>query len=185
MLLEAYPASIVEKTHDGKSALAIAKATATKSHPNYALIKALEEELQSYGGSSLVEAANVVPERVSSNDTFDSVPQRRPQRKKKARKARTSNTPTTTKRIKKEGATRGVAGLETPAAADLLLNFARTNVVPNVVLDVVPKLEPEDDTKPHGPTQVAEMHHVLPHVVPKLEPELDIKPHTIMQVAEV
>ena len=43
MLLEANPASLRAITNDGKTPLALANSTATKSHPNYALIKALEE----------------------------------------------------------------------------------------------------------------------------------------------
>ena len=45
MLLEAYPESLNAMTGDGKSLLHLAKKTATKSHPNYALIAELEKHM--------------------------------------------------------------------------------------------------------------------------------------------
>lgn len=45
MLLEAYPQSLHERTSNGQSLLELAKQTATKTHPNYALIAELEQQL--------------------------------------------------------------------------------------------------------------------------------------------
>lgn len=46
MLLEANPSSLTAKTDDGNTILSLAKATATKKHPNHSLIKAIETALQ-------------------------------------------------------------------------------------------------------------------------------------------
>jgi len=46
MLLQVNPASLFAKTGDGRSLLGLAQSTATKSHPNYALINEIERRLQ-------------------------------------------------------------------------------------------------------------------------------------------
>ena len=46
MLLEVNPASLFAETDDNRSLLALAKGTATKSHPNYALISEIERRLE-------------------------------------------------------------------------------------------------------------------------------------------
>jgi hypothetical protein len=42
MLLDAYPGSLHERTRDGKSLLDLAESSATRSHPNFALIETLK-----------------------------------------------------------------------------------------------------------------------------------------------
>ena len=56
MLLEANPSSLFAKTGDGKSLMDLAKETATKSHPNFALIAELERHLELGGGATYAEA---------------------------------------------------------------------------------------------------------------------------------
>lgn len=46
MLLQVNPASLIAETDDGRTLLVLAKNTATKSHPNYALINDLERRFQ-------------------------------------------------------------------------------------------------------------------------------------------
>ncbi len=46
MLLEVNPGSLFAETDDNRSLLALAKGTATKSHPNYALISEIERRLE-------------------------------------------------------------------------------------------------------------------------------------------
>ncbi|CAB9498038.1 expressed unknown protein [Seminavis robusta] len=189
MLLEANPGAILEKTNEGSTVLGIAKATATKSHPNYALINALQEELKKYGGAALLATAAGVPERVGSNDTLDS-PVARRQSKRKAKKGRSNITPAS-KRSKHSVAKHSVS---TPAAADLLLHFCHTSQ------NIVPKTEPEEEPlllhlshSSHGMTEPEEsllLHFSHPShstAVVKTEPyaEEDFKPHAITQVAEV
>jgi Ankyrin repeats (many copies) len=50
LLLDANPLSIFEKTGDGKTALDLAKATATATRPHHVLIKALQKEERKYSG---------------------------------------------------------------------------------------------------------------------------------------
>lgn len=52
MLLDASPSSLHELTKDGQSLLSLAMSTATKSHPNFALIRKLKEELHKAGVST-------------------------------------------------------------------------------------------------------------------------------------
>jgi hypothetical protein len=56
MLLEANPSSLFAKTGDGKSLMDLAKDTATKSHPNFALIAELERQLELGGSATYTEA---------------------------------------------------------------------------------------------------------------------------------
>ena len=126
MLLEANPAALHDKTSDGHTLLTLAKTTATKSHPNFALIKELETMLSSCGPhlqvlytSSFQETDSSARSRLGSNDSAHTAhgfgitsqvvgtPQlvdsaNRP-RKRKAR------------------------ALATPAAANLLLNFSKVD----------------------------------------------------------
>jgi hypothetical protein len=67
MLLEVNPSSLYEKTNDGSTLLSLATKTATKSHPNYALIADLRRRLNFAVGPSY----HAVPSRVSSNDKTD------------------------------------------------------------------------------------------------------------------
>lgn len=46
MLLQVNPASLFAKTDDGRTLLVLAKSTATKSHPNYALISEIEKRVK-------------------------------------------------------------------------------------------------------------------------------------------
>ena len=71
MLLEANPASLTSKTNDGSTLLSLAASTATKSHPNYALIDELKRHLHAAGH---YEAAAEIPSRVSSDDTTEVKP---------------------------------------------------------------------------------------------------------------
>jgi hypothetical protein len=64
MLLDINAASLHSKTDEGESCLDLAVKTATKSHPNYALIDDLQKRLRSTGGMYYHDA----PTRVSSND---------------------------------------------------------------------------------------------------------------------
>ncbi len=66
MLLEVNPNSLHDTTKDGASLLDLAIKTATKSHPNYALIDDLRRRLHLSG-----EGPYISPNRVSSSDTSD------------------------------------------------------------------------------------------------------------------
>ena len=58
LLLDANPHSIVERTNNGKTALDLAKATATATHPNFTLIKALATAtLNQLNGITLIHNA--------------------------------------------------------------------------------------------------------------------------------
>jgi hypothetical protein len=46
MLLQVNSASLFAETHDGRTLLVLAKSTATKSHPNYALISEIERRVK-------------------------------------------------------------------------------------------------------------------------------------------
>jgi hypothetical protein len=46
MLLQVNPASLFAETDDGRTLLVLAKSTATKSHPNYALISEIEKRVK-------------------------------------------------------------------------------------------------------------------------------------------
>ncbi|CAJ1937892.1 unnamed protein product [Cylindrotheca closterium] len=64
MLLAVHPESLVAKTNDGQSLLALAIGTATKSHPNYALIDAIRTKLDGIGvGMSVPNGMAVSPRR--------------------------------------------------------------------------------------------------------------------------
>ena len=49
MLLEVNPQALFHRTKEGSSLLDLAKATATKAHPNFALIKELERQMRAFG----------------------------------------------------------------------------------------------------------------------------------------
>mmetsp|Transcript_11448 Transcript_11448/g.21163 ORF Transcript_11448/g.21163 Transcript_11448/m.21163 type:complete len:447 (+) Transcript_11448:521-1861(+) len=66
MLLDVNPSSLVAKTNDGDTLLSLAIKTATKSHPNYALIDDLRRRLDLNG-----VLHHYIPHRVSSNDTTE------------------------------------------------------------------------------------------------------------------
>ena len=126
LLLDANPSALLAKTNDGKTALGLAKATATVSHPNFALIKALEEEIQRCAGAAFPEGADMLPVRVSSIDSIDLVSQGPASKQRRARKSRITTTPAS-KRLKQEEIC--FPFIETPAAANLLLHFSRNSNV--------------------------------------------------------
>jgi len=53
MLLDAYPESLFAETNEGHTLLSLAKSTATKTHPNFALVDMLKRELarRGHGGT--------------------------------------------------------------------------------------------------------------------------------------
>jgi hypothetical protein len=114
-------------TNDGNTALSLAKSTATASHPNYALIKALEGELQLVGGGvTSLEVAPVLPARVGSTDTIDKTPKRSGKTQPNSRKRQKASTRAhAAKRTVQTGS--GLSVIETPAAANLLLHFSRNS----------------------------------------------------------
>lgn len=127
MLLAANPASIREVTNDQKTALQLARTTATRSHPNYALIRALQEALPEGGDGVGIpsNAAAIVPTRVSSNDSAESNEEKTTKKRKAKGKHGATKTP---RKRKRSGVKREITGLgtiETPVAADLLLHFSR------------------------------------------------------------
>lgn len=81
LLLNANPASLFATTNDGHTLLSLATSTATKSHPNYALIDDLRNRLDFAGtqqGRQLRMPTSIrggdihtVPNRVSSEETTD------------------------------------------------------------------------------------------------------------------
>lgn len=123
----ANPASIREVTNDQKTALQLARTTATRSHPNYALIRALQEALPEGGDGVGIpsNAAAIVPTRVSSNDSAESNEEKTTKKRKAKGKHGATKTP---RKRKRSGVKREITGLgtiETPVAADLLLHFSR------------------------------------------------------------
>jgi len=70
LLLRAHPASLFAKTNDGQTLLALAKATRTKTHPNYQLIAELQRLLQVSAGAEpwlrIPPAAEIVPPCMST-----------------------------------------------------------------------------------------------------------------------
>lgn len=71
MLLKANPGSLKARTNEGQTLLSLAMKSATKSHPNYALIDELQRNLHEAGKRERIDN---VPIRVSSDDTNDSKP---------------------------------------------------------------------------------------------------------------
>jgi len=115
-----------------------------RTHPNFRLIESLKEALQNssggYGGRAVaLDAASIVPARVSSNDTADSDGSNTTPATKKTRKRKPAaqGKRAATRRVKTEpmDSTPAAAAtimnpatavnMETPDAADLLLQFAR------------------------------------------------------------
>jgi hypothetical protein len=95
MLMAVYPASLYETTNSGHTVLSLATSTATKSHPNYALIDELNLQMQqaharshhhlttplmagSYSAHALVssEESDASRGRLDSNDSDKSLPPR-------------------------------------------------------------------------------------------------------------
>lgn len=68
MLLEVHPQALDAKTNDDKSLLGLATGTATKSHPNYALIGDLRRRLSR---ARIEQGRRGGPQRVGSNDSQD------------------------------------------------------------------------------------------------------------------
>ena len=84
MLLAVNPGSLYERTNDGRTLLDLAKAKATKSHPNYALVDELNRQIQHC--PVLLTPAAVVSEesdaasrdRLDSNDSDKTLSKKRP-----------------------------------------------------------------------------------------------------------
>ena len=137
MLLAANPDCIIARTDDGMTLLSLAQSTATASHPNYRLIGTLREALQQAGctGAAL-DAASVIPARVSSGDASsdssksNEEPKVAKQKQKQKRKPKKAAGKRSTKHIKIKQEVlenHGTNNLDTPGAADLLLHFATAN----------------------------------------------------------
>ena len=70
MLLAVNPESLMSKTNDGQTLLSLAINTATKSHPNYALIDALRTKLDGIGvGMAVPRGISVSPRRAGARST--------------------------------------------------------------------------------------------------------------------
>lgn len=78
MLLQANPSSLHAKTGDLKSLMDLAKETATKSHPNLALIEELERQIEEYKGTSIMETplecSEVLPSKLFNSDVTTPCP---------------------------------------------------------------------------------------------------------------
>lgn len=117
--------SIFSTTNGGMTLLGLAKKTATRSHPNYALIRALTKKIREAGGEEAERGLlDLLPARVSSEDTADS-----PSRVKKR---------SIIKRVKRSGkctrnpgqvAVKEEEDFEDPA--NLLLHFSRNSSSPS------------------------------------------------------
>ena len=143
MLLDANPASIHEVTNDRKTALQLAKDTATRSHPNFALIEAIEAALgkgkRSAARKASVQAA-IVPARVSSADSAESKnggagKKRKARATSRAAKSK-KKTPNKKRKQGDQVQAAGIEAMETPVAADLLLHFSRSN---NAAIESTPE----------------------------------------------
>ena len=88
MLLAVHPGSLHEKTNEGHTLLDLATSTATKSHPNYALVDELNRQMQHRPTTTLMAtpAALVTSSeesdatsrgRLDSNDSDKSLPKKR------------------------------------------------------------------------------------------------------------
>jgi hypothetical protein len=124
MLLEAHPGSLTSKTNDGQTLLTLAVSTATKSHPNYALIDELKRALVDAGQLQLLQHGDrhldSFPTRVSSDDTNDNdVAIGSPTSKQNT--ASTSHTPRTRSRKRK-------VTVDEDDPADLLMHFSRHQI---------------------------------------------------------
>jgi hypothetical protein len=124
MLLQANPASIFATTNDGMTLLGLAKSTATRSHPNFALINALTRAVDDAGSyDQAAGSVAFVPARVSSDDTADetsSKPKATTRKGKKKAAKRSAATRTVSQRSQEDEAS---SGMDNPA--DLLLHFSR------------------------------------------------------------
>ena len=71
MLLSVYPVCLFEKTNDGHTLISLATCSATKSHPNYALIDELNRQMELAACGSLVseESDYASRGRLDSNDS--------------------------------------------------------------------------------------------------------------------
>jgi hypothetical protein len=104
MLLRVNPEALRCTTYDGSTLLSLATTTATKSHPNYALIDELRRQLEEAGLN------NEFPVRVSSDDTNEDDDKK------------VATTTTTTKRRSRK---RKVTADDGDDPANLLLHFSR------------------------------------------------------------
>ncbi len=91
MLLQVNPASLFAKTDDGRSLLDLAQSTATKSHPNYALINEIERRLQ-IASLAVMNQLNVQDQtterfrRDDANSATNNVPSVQPKRRSKRKR---------------------------------------------------------------------------------------------------
>jgi hypothetical protein len=109
MLLRVNPNALKCTTKDGSTLLSLATTSATKSHPNYALIDELRRKLEEAGLNN-----ELFPVRVSSNDTNED---------DNDKKVATTTTTTTTKRRARKRKVTADDGDDDPA--NLLLHFSR------------------------------------------------------------
>jgi hypothetical protein len=137
MLLSVNPASLYERTNKGETLLSLATSTATKSHPNYALIDELNRQLHISQDSSHAFASLAAPVsaeesdgssrgRLDSNETVDPNPNpcraRAPGRKSKSSDSDSTVEPP---RKRKPSDSDDSAVNPPPADVDLLLHFSR------------------------------------------------------------
>lgn len=159
MLLDANPASLLEKTTDSRTLLDLAKAKATKSHPNFALISDIERRLKlastTFPNSASKDTNDSETKfahlgQNSANRAFDSRPQlesttsnrvrevgsnEKPngqrERKRKRKRKRTNFPSVNDEGIKQEDAGTGIVQDESDPA-NLLLHFSRHMEMENV-----------------------------------------------------
>jgi hypothetical protein len=76
MLLDVNPQALHDQTCDGHTLLSLATTTATKSHPNYALIDELNRQLASVSNRAPLEDAKLTltPLRMQKPNTFNTPP---------------------------------------------------------------------------------------------------------------
>ena len=130
MLLRANPGSIREVINDQRTALQLARDTATRSHPNFALIAALKAAMPVEDGSDGVE----VPAAAARARSTSSSSAGRNGGKKKRKGNRTGmvakapkKTPSKKRKRSEFRESGSIETMETPVAADLLLHFSRSN----------------------------------------------------------
>jgi hypothetical protein len=130
MLLNVNPDSLAALTNDGQTLLALAMSTATKSHPNYALIEELQRKLDEAGVSN-ANGNLEFPVRVSSDETNyeeQQDEQQQQQQHSKRSSSRSATTMTTCKPKSTRAArkrTRKVTADDADDPANLLLHFSR------------------------------------------------------------
>lgn len=132
MLLQANPGSIREVINDQRTALQLAMDTATKSHPNYALIEALESAM--CGGDDSVGVQVPSATALVGSASFSSARNDEGKKKRKAKGKNSSRavkapkaTPSKKRKRSEYRESADIETMDTPVAADLLLHFSRSN----------------------------------------------------------